>query len=205
MAQARCKNGHIYDSAIYGDRCPYCDHGTSTIYFNNAYSTQDGIGATVPGSMSGGPSIMPEEIGKTMPPKEFLERQQEIGGTVGVFQKHHGSDPVVGWLVCVKGHDKGLDYRLRAKTNLIGRSREMDIQIKGDDTVSSDTHAKIDYDVLNNQFYLIPANNRNTIYCNGSPVYAAQKLSAYDRLRLGDTEVLFVPFCCEHFTWSEGE
>ena len=26
MAQARCKNGHIYDSAIYGDRCPYCDH-----------------------------------------------------------------------------------------------------------------------------------------------------------------------------------
>ena len=68
-----------------------------------------------------------------------------------------------------------------------------------------DTHAKIDYDVLNNQFYLIPANNRNTIYCNGSPVYAAQKLSAYDRLRLGDTEVLFVPFCCEHFTWSEGE
>ena len=133
MAQARCKNGHIYDSAIYGDRCPYCDNGTSTIYFDDACQQADGIGQTVPGSMGAGGAIMPEEIGRTMPPREFLERQQEIGGTVGVFQKHHGNDPVVGWLVCVKGHDKGQDYRLRAKTNLIGRSREMDVQIKGDD------------------------------------------------------------------------
>ena len=200
MAQARCKNGHIYDSEVYGDRCPYCDHGTSTIYFDNPNNMQNAIG-----NSTGSATIMPEEIGKTMPPKEILERQQEIGGTVGVFQKHHGSDPVVGWLVCVVGHDKGLDYRLRAKTNLIGRSREMDLQIKGDDTISSDSHAKIDYDALNNQFYLIPANNRNTIYCNRAPVYNAMKLNAFDRLRFGDTELVFVPFCCEHFSWSEGE
>ena len=44
---------------------------------------------------------MPEEIGKTMPPKEFLERQQEIGGTVGVFQKHHGSDSPDGEPNCL--------------------------------------------------------------------------------------------------------
>ncbi len=194
MAQARCRNGHIFDADIYGTRCPYCEQGSSsTIYF------QDSVGGTVGGG------IVPEEIGRTAPPKECLERQQEIGGTVGVFQKHHGSDPVVGWLVCVKGQEKGADYRLRAKTNLIGRSREMDVQLKGDDTVSSDTHAKVDYDVLNNDFYLIPGNNRNTIYLNGRPVYAAQQLQAYDRLRFGDTELLFVPFCCERFRWDEGD
>ena len=203
MAQARCANGHIYDSDLYGDHCPYCDHGTSTIYFDDNYSdgldgfSQDGFGT------SARTSITPEAIGKTMPPKSFLEKQDEIRGTVGVFQKHHGTDPVVGWLVCVKGSSVGTDYRLSAKTNLIGRGSEMDVRIKGDDTITSDTHAKIDYDILNNNFYLIPANNRNTIYLNGGPVYAAQQLSAYDRLRFGETELLFVPFCNDRFQWPE--
>lgn len=203
MAQARCANGHIYDSDLYGDHCPYCDHGTSTIYFDDNYSdgldgfSQNGFGTPAR------TSITPETIGKTMPPKAFLEKQDEIRGTVGVFQKRHGTDPVVGWLVCVKGSPVGADYRLSAKTNLIGRGSEMDVRIKGDDTITSDTHAKIDYDILNNNFYLIPANNRNTIYLNGGPVYAAQQLSAYDRLRFGETELLFVPFCNDRFQWPE--
>ena len=201
MAQARCANGHIYDSELYGDHCPYCDHGTSTIYFDDSYSggfAPDDFGRSEPRS-----SITPEAIGKTTPPKSFLEKQDEIRGTVGVFQKHHGNDPVVGWLVCVSGAPLGTDYRLSAKTNLIGRGSDMDVRIKGDDTITSDTHAKIDYDILNNKFYLIPANNRNTIYCNGAPVYAAQPLSAYDRLRFGETELLFVPFCNDRFQWPE--
>ena len=49
------------------------------------------------------------------------------------------------------------------------------------------------------------ANNSNTIYCNGAPVYAALKLSPYDRVRFGHTELLFVPFCCERFTWPAAE
>ena len=105
-----------------------------------------------------------------------------------------------------KGHDKGCDYRLCAKTNSIGRGEDMDVRIKGDDTISSNIHAKIDYDVLNNAFYLLPANNRNTIYVNNAPLYAAQRLNPYDRLRFGQSELLFVPFCCDRFTWPiEGE
>lgn len=191
MAQARCKNGHIYDSDIYGDQCPYCDHGTSTIYFDDAYANEPG----------GNSTIRPDEISKTMPSKAFLEKQEEIGGTIGIFEKHQGKDPVVGWLVCVKGHDYGNDYQLRARTNRIGRGGEMDVRIKGDDTITSDTHAKIDYDVLNNDFYLIPGNNRNTIYRNNAPVYAAQKLEDYDMLRFGETELLFVSFCNDRFRW----
>lgn len=206
MAQARCANGHIYDSELYGDRCPYCDRGTSTIYFDDRYSdglegfSQEGFGRSEARS-----SITPEAIGKTAPPKAFLEKQEEIRGTVGVFEKRHGNDPVVGWLVCVKGAPIGEDYRLRARTNLIGRGGEMDIRIKGDDTITSDTHAKIDYDILNNNFYLLPANNRNTIYRNGAPVYAAQQLEAYDRLRFGETELVFVPFCNDRFRWPEAD
>ena len=50
-------------------------------------------------------------------------------------------------------------------------------------------------------FYLIPGNNRNTIYRNNAPVYAAQKLEDYDTLRFGETELLFVSFCNDRFRW----
>ena len=206
MAQTRCKNGHIYDPEIYGDNCPYCDRGTATISFGSSaprdsgWFAQEAFGRSAPVA-----AITPEDIGKTAPPKELLEKQEEIGKTRPAFRPKEGSDPVVGWLVCVSGHDTGKDFRLGARTNTIGRSGEMDVHIKGDDAVTSNVHAKIDYDVLNNAFYLLPANNSNTIYCNGAPVYAALKLSPYDRILLGHTELLFVPFCCEHFSWPAAE
>ena len=202
MAQARCSNGHLYDADIYGSECPYCENGIDTLDFDGGETFfQDPLDKSAPVS-----TLTPEEIRRTAPPKAYLEQQEEIGKTKPTFQPKQGGDPVVGWLVCVKGHDAGKDYRLGARTNTIGRSSKMDVCIRGDDTVTSDVHAKIDYDALNNDFYLLPANNRNTIYLNGAPVYAAQKLAAYDRLRFGRTELLFVPFCGDKFVWpAEGQ
>ena len=206
MAQARCGKGHIYDPEIYGDNCPYCDRGTATINFgasaprDSGFFAQEAFGRSDPVS-----TITPENIGKTAPPREIREQQEAIGKTQPAFRPKEGADPVVGWLVCVSGHDAGRDYRLGARTNTIGRGAGMDVQIKGDDAITSNVHAKIDYDVLNNAFYLLPANNSNTIYCNGAPVYAALKLSRYDRIRFGHTELMFVPFCCERFTWPSAE
>lgn len=200
MAQARCGKGHIYDSEIY-DSCPYCDNGTPSIDFGaGAVDLQDGITPSVPVSV-----IKPEELKKTSAPQEYVEKQEEIKHTVAAFKPAKGKEPVVGWLVCVQGHDIGLDYHLMPRTNNIGRGGDMDVQIKGDDTITSNCHAKIDYDALNNDFYLLPANNRNTIYCNKAPVYAATKLKAYDCIRLGKSEVLFVPFCNDQFTWPQSD
>ena len=200
MAQASCGKGHIYDSDIY-DSCPYCDNGASSIDFGvGAADLQDGIGPSVPVSV-----IKPEDIKKTSAPQEYLEKQDEIKHTRAACAPTKGKEPVVGWLVCVQGHDIGRDYHLMPRTNNIGRGGDMDVQIKGDDTITSNCHAKIDYDALNNDFYLLPANNRNTIYCNKATVYAATKLKAYDSIRLGKSEVLFVPFCNEHFTWPQDD
>ena len=38
-------------------------------------------------------------------------------------------NPVVGWLVCLEGPDRGHDYPLRAGTNAIGRSPSMEVCI----------------------------------------------------------------------------
>lgn len=204
MAQARCRNGHIYDPDIFGENCPYCDRSATAIDFDRSMERTVGIqGGGMDAFSKSHPvdTIAPEEIKKTAPPKEFTVKQEEIGKTRPAWTPASGTDPVVGWLVCVQGHELGKDYRLYGRTNMIGRSGEMDVQIRGDDTITSNTHAKIDYDVLNNQFYLLPGNNKNTIYLNMAPVYAAQKLEAYDRLRFGKTELIFIPLCSEKFRW----
>ncbi len=202
MAQVCCSKGHIYDTEIYGNSCPYCDNGAGhTIDFGTANDQMAGLGKSIAYS-----TVMPDEIKKTSAPASYVQEQEQLKKTVGVFVKKTGLDPIVGWLVCVEGHDKGCDYRLCAKTNTIGRGEDMDVRIKGDDTISSNIHAKIDYDMLNNAFYLLPANNKNTIYVNNAPLYAAQRLNPYDRLRFGQSDLVFVPFCCDMFTWpTEGE
>ena len=43
-----------------------------------------------------------------------------------------GFTPVVGWLVCTEGPDRGHDYRIRTGYNHIGRAEHMDICIRGD-------------------------------------------------------------------------
>ena len=43
------------------------------------------------------------------------------GRTVGLIRKRTGLDPVVGWLVCIAGPDKGRDYRIHSERNFLGR------------------------------------------------------------------------------------
>lgn len=63
--------------------------------------------------------------------------------------KKVGIDPVVGWLVCIKGPSRGRDYRIRSGRNGIGRSDAMDVPIAGDDTVSRENHAFLVYEPQN--------------------------------------------------------
>ncbi len=171
MAQTRCRNGHIYNTEIYGENCPYCRDTGTAIEF--------GQGGARPK-----PGPEPQPIRPVYP---AATRARD--------------DWTVGWLVCVKGCEPGRSFELGNHVNSIGSGEGMDLVIRGEPAVSADTHARLDYDELNNDFYLIPANNRKTIYIGRTPVYAAQKLKALDRIRFGKSEFLFMPLCCEHFTW----
>lgn len=150
------------------------------------------------------------EVGATVAPQSYRkaneekEEKEDTGKTVGVFQKSMKLEPVVGWLVCIEGPDKGKDFRIWAKNNTIGRSEKMDICIKGDTTISRENHARIAYDDKHNNFHLIPAESTNNIYLNDEPIYIPTKLEAYDLLEFGDSKFLFVPFCNEKFTWRSG-
>lgn len=197
MAVQECGNGHLYDTDQYAS-CPYCQGGGNRINFGEPSN----IGKTVGIS----PNTADSEVGATVAPSAYRKQQdeKETGKTVAVFQKKMSFEPMVGWLVCIEGSEKGKDYKIYVKNNTIGRSEKMDICIKGDTTISRENHARLAYDEKHNAFYLIPAENTNTIYLNEEPVYVPSRLKAYDMIEFGDCKLVFVPFCNEKFTWQTG-
>ncbi len=165
-------------------------------------------GKTAPiGGPLGGGGIPVTDYSVTKPPKGYevkAHRVDEDIKTTGRIQKKLGIDPVVGWLVCIDGADKGKDYRLLGRVNTIGRSEKMDVCIKGDQTISSMNHARIGYGDKNNRFTLIPADGTNVIYLNSEEVYVPTVLAPYDTIEIGETTLVFIPFCSQKFSWQKG-
>ena len=109
--------------------------------------------------------------------------------------------PVVGWLVCVEGINKGTDYRLHQGRNFIGRAVEMDVCIENDNTVSRSSHAIVVYDPRSNVYLAQPGDAKELFYLNDQLVLNAVQLKAGDKLSIGNTKLMFVPLCGDHFHW----
>lgn len=208
MALQECANGHLYDTDQY-PTCPYCRGGTNVINFaasSDVGKTVAATNAVIPPQQGFAPP--PNEVGATVAPQAYMNREQnpaDVGKTVGVFQRKMNFEPIVGWLVCIGGPEKGKDFRIYGKNNTIGRSEKMDICIKGDQTISRENHARLAYDEKHNAFHLIPADSTNTIYLNDEPVYVPTKLGAKDIIEFGECKMMFVPLCDDTFTWKSTE
>lgn len=113
-----------------------------------------------------------------------------------------GFMPVVGWLVCVDGPDKGNDFRIRTGYNHIGRAEYMDICIRGDMQISREKHALIGYDDQEKVFFFGPSAGRNLVRVNGKMVMVPTELHPYDTVTVGSSKLIFVPLCGDHFDWS---
>ena len=112
------------------------------------------------------------------------------------------NDPVVGWLVCLAGPDRGRDFRLHAEKNFIGRSPLMDVCVPGDESVSRDRHALVIFDPKKQQFWAVPGDATGLVYLNGDVVHVPTQMSADDVLELGQTKLVLIPFCGAKYSWS---
>lgn len=130
------------------------------------------------------------------------EGEDEQGVTVGFFENAIGSDPVVGWLVCVEGKHFGEDFKLKAGKNFIGRSSKMDVCLSGDTSVSREKHLIVLYDPNTNVFIVQSGDSKELSYHNEKLVLSPVELEPYDVLKVGSTKLLFIPFCSEKFTWK---
>lgn len=112
-------------------------------------------------------------------------------------------EPVVGWLVCIKGGDFGASYNLKSGKNFIGRDRNMDVCIPTDKSISRQCHAIVIYDPKSGKFLVQPGTSRELFYLNEGVVLGVEEISANDVLTVGKTDLMFMPFCSDKFSWEE--
>lgn len=199
----KCANGHEYNGDQYA-ACPFCNKSKAQIVF-------EGAGKTVAPGMKHpvAPHSGPEGLSKTVPAGGSVEpkdkepsKNQDIGKTVWETKKKNKYDPVVAWLVCVDGPDKGKSFNLHSGINFIGRDESNDISFPYD-TISRKNHVRIAYDTKFNNYRLIPGDSHDIVYRNNDGLYEACALEAYDQIEIGELKLLFVPFCGEKFQWKE--
>lgn len=112
-------------------------------------------------------------------------------------------DPVVGWLVVVKGPGRGQAVRIGSEWNSIGRDPDQRICLNfGDNHISRRNHARLNYEPLARKFAITVGDGINSTYVRGENLLGPTEIKAGDRIRMGDTELMFVPLCGESFDWN---
>lgn len=193
MQMKQCaKGGHYYDASIHSE-CPYCSKevGGGTLPLD--------VGPTMP--VTSGTS---NEVNHTRSINVSRNSQgnKDDGRTVALIKEELGIDPVVGWLVCIEGQEKGRDYRIHSDNNFIGRNEKMDICIRGDETISRENHAIISFDIRDKIYYFSPGEGRSIVRLNDKALFTTSELHAYDVIEIGKTKLIFIPLCGERFEWK---
>jgi Inner membrane component of T3SS, cytoplasmic domain len=180
----RCPEGHFYDPTKH-NACPWC---------------------ALPADVEGGEKTRPVQAGPPPlpPPPPPPPPLPKLGATRRADVETSGgkNDPVVGWLVCLVGPDRGRDFRLHAEKNFIGRSPAMDVCLAGDETVSRERHAMVIFDPKKQVFWAIPGDASGLVYLNGDIVHSPTQMQRDDVLEVGRTKLALIPFCGEKYTWS---
>lgn len=202
MALTHCPNGHYWDPDK-DPSCPVCAGSGTTVPLDNSLAEQtlaDPIGKTVPVGGAAIPPTMPVQHSAELQDDEKTVPAYQINGEFGKI------DPVVGWLVCISGPEKGKDYRLHGGYNYIGRDARMDVSIRGDDLISREANAWIGYDDLSHTFIFGAGNSKNFVYLNDKPMPMGQSgaMKQHDVIRVGETQLMFFPLCTMDCNWKNG-
>ncbi len=183
----RCEKGHYFDNQKH-HACPFCGVQDLELDIQKTVAKRSDSNRSEPAV--------------TRPLESAGESDGKMAKTVGVYKKKLGLEPVVGWLVAVKGPAKGRDFRITSERNYLGRSEKMDISITGDEMISRENHAVISFNPKNSTFRLFAGDSKRLTYLNDEEVIAPELLKPFDRIEIGETLLLFVPFCGESFQWE---
>lgn len=214
----KCKSGHWYDPNMHRS-CPHCKRAGEQLRLVLDDAQEDDRTVSIAEvdvslgnqleKLSAAGSLGSEGglgmAGENPMPGLAVGYQEEQEGdrTVSFGFFGMGSEkPVTGWLVCTAGEVKGQDYRLHAGKNFVGRSPSMDVVLAEDKAVSRNQHCSITYDPVGNGFYIVPAGG-NIVFYNGEMIEKVEKLRLGDKIQIGNTKLVFVPFCQEGITWEE--
>lgn len=189
----RCPEGHFYDPTKHNG-CPWCALPADIEGGERTRPVQAGPPPLPPPPPPPGMVASPPP-----PPPPPLPRP---GATRRVDAPDVKNDPVVGWLVCLAGPDKGRDFRLHAEKNFIGRSASMDVCVAGDETVSREKHGLVIFDPKKQAFWVLSGDAAGLVYLNGDIVNSPAQMQRDDVLEVGNTKLVLIPFCGEKYSWA---
>ncbi|MEW8438533.1 MAG: FHA domain-containing protein [Candidatus Thiodiazotropha taylori] len=197
----RCPEGlHQYDAERYSI-CPYC---------NSQQTRGGGTNSSVATRIVDRPGASsPDEDKTTRPMRPPPEAPQKSANseTTKILRTDSGHKPVTGWLVVIDGIGKGASLPIHHGVNSIGRDSSQSICLtfsgQQDAEIAREGQARITYDPKNNLFFLQHGEGTNLTYLNDMPVLELKNLEAYDRISMGKSQFLFVPFCNDRFQWPE--
>jgi len=198
MRMITCENGHYYDSQKHNS-CPFCNNGAI-----------DGITSETVVNNGGG------DNGKTAiydPNNRGIDRTKDTKPTGGETTMYIKKDKksvnkqesilLSGWLVIISEQGRGTYYPLTYGMNTIGRETNNHISIEnGDKSVSRNKHAIVIYDYQNNIFFIKHGDGQFLTYLNGNVLLDTKELKANDIIKVGDTELIFIPLCTNEFKWE---
>ena len=192
MAVERCTNGHFFDS----DKFPECPHCKNELPTNTRQGLNEGktmFGPSDPGIAAAAvrQQVKIDMGGPAAGPKDEK--------TVGVFRTQKGYDPVVGWLVCIEGNEKGRDHRLHAGRNFIGRGLKSDIALADDAQISRDDHCSVVFEPNKGVFAIVRGDGE--VMIDGKSLSGSRTLAGDEVIEIGASRFVFIPFCKEGRSW----
>lgn len=229
MRIVECPKGHKYNIDD-NPTCPYCEResgsqgsydwsevdmsGGTEVIGRNRGGYSGGTEVIGNRGYSGGTEVIgggdtaggTEVISRVNPWDDRKPPRDENITTPAWDQKEYQHQPVVGWLVCIEGPDKGKDFSLHGAKSSIGRREGSSIRLE-DPKISRDGYpALIVYDDRkSHKFYLASgdASARNNVELDGNMLLGQSVINPYDEIRIEDTVLVFVPFCGEDFYWED--
>ncbi|MDO5574488.1 MAG: FHA domain-containing protein [bacterium] len=195
MNLQKCSNGHFYDTEKYAS-CPHCAGASTaeqkeTVVLNNQ-SNVETMALTHPFSP------LSDAVSDT---KSTPSADSNV--TIGYYSGMIGSEPVVGWLVCIEGDYFGESFKLKSGRNFIGRASHMDISLSGDVSVSREKHAIVVYEPKSRTFIAQPGESSELFYLNDEVVLNTTAMKVNDVLSIGKTKLMLIPCCSKAFSWDD--
>ncbi|MCD7774508.1 MAG: FHA domain-containing protein [Clostridiales bacterium] len=202
MALVQCDLGHYYDNSRFGE-CPMCKKLAQS---DRGFGIQSQI--TVSGYKIGeGSNGITELLGEHEMPEDAVpqveasyDAMSDENSTIGFFSLAGAADLTVGWLVVTDGEERGKSYTLFTGRNRCGSGSSNDVVID-DRGAAAERHCSITYEPKENKFFLAPENG--AVFCNDKFISEPILLKSGDKIHIGKTDLVFVPFCTENRRWSE--
>jgi len=196
MRMVTCNNGHYYDQEKNAT-CPYCANN-SGIDVATKQTVFQGVDEEEKTALYNSPSSSDDE-------KTVYHSPSSNASNDPVQNEQLSSEPILlsGWLAIISEAGKGTSYTLTFGMNTIGRGEENHISIQnGDSSISREKHALIIYDYANNLFFIKHGDGQFLSYVNGEVLLDTRQLKANDRIKVGSTELIFIPLCSDEFKWE---